>query len=79
LAILPDDRQLYGVEQLFNNRRFGNLELAVSAKYSSRLEKLDMGNPLVLNISISASFQSVRRQFAIHIAIAANLSMTPIF
>jgi hypothetical protein len=31
LAILPDDRQLYGVEQLFNNRKFGNLELAESA------------------------------------------------
>jgi hypothetical protein len=30
-AILPDDRQLYGVEQLFNNRKFGNLELAESA------------------------------------------------
>jgi hypothetical protein len=31
-AILPDDCQLYGVERLFNNRRFGNLELAESAK-----------------------------------------------
>jgi hypothetical protein len=31
-AILPDDRQQYGVEQLFNNRRFGNLELAQPAK-----------------------------------------------
>ena len=31
-AILPDDRQLCGVEQLFNNQRFGNLELAESAK-----------------------------------------------
>ena len=31
LAIQPDDRQLYGVEQLFNGRRLGNLELAESA------------------------------------------------
>jgi len=33
-AIPPDDRQLYGVEQLFNNRKFGNLELAESAMSS---------------------------------------------
>jgi hypothetical protein len=31
LAILQDDRQLYAVEQLFDDRRFGNLELAESA------------------------------------------------
>jgi hypothetical protein len=35
-AILPDDRQLYDVEQLFNNRRFGNLELAESANSGRR-------------------------------------------
>jgi len=29
---LLDDRQVCGVEQLFNNQRFGNIELAESAK-----------------------------------------------
>ena len=34
LAILQDDRQLYGVERLFDTQQFENLELAVSAKGS---------------------------------------------
>ena len=32
LAILQGDRQLYGVERLFDSQQFENFELAVSAK-----------------------------------------------
>jgi hypothetical protein len=31
LAILQNDRQLYGVERLFDSQQFENFELAVSA------------------------------------------------
>jgi len=31
LAILQDDRQLYGVERLFDSQQFENIELAKSA------------------------------------------------
>jgi hypothetical protein len=34
LAILQDDRQLYGVERLFDSHQFENFELAVSASSS---------------------------------------------
>ncbi len=34
LAILQDDRQLYGVERLFDSQQFENFELAVSASSS---------------------------------------------
>jgi len=32
LAILQDDRQLYGLERLFDNQQFENFELAESAR-----------------------------------------------
>ena len=34
LAILQDDRQLYGVEQLFDDRKTGNPEMAETANSS---------------------------------------------
>jgi hypothetical protein len=60
LAILQDDRQLYGVERLFDSQQFENLELAESANcgHSGLLRSRNhgAGKDEFLRFSIPANF-----------------------